>query len=196
VGAIVALDPARRRGARAGLGAGLRPEPLRPPTGARGLAAADPIRLFPLQNRALQSAYSPGSVFKIVMAAAGLAEGVVTPGQHACTARASPPTTAGASTAGSAADTARVDLESALEGSCDVYFYASVSELGIERIAEYARRFGLGQPTGIDLDGERSGLVPDDEWSRRVRGTPGTPARRSRWRSARGRCSRRRSRSP
>jgi penicillin-binding protein 2 len=174
VGAIVALDP--RDGAVRAL---VSAPAYDPNLFARKLALDDWRALVshprhPLQNRALQSAYSPGSVFKIVMGVAALAEGVVTP-----SSRVHCP--------GFATHYGRrfhcwkrgghgsVDLEAAIEGSCDVYFYAVGRELGIERIAEHARRFELGRPTGIDLGGERSGLVPDDEWSRRRRGHPWYP---------------------
>jgi penicillin-binding protein 2 len=62
-----------------------------------------------------------------------------------------------------------VDLRAAIKHSCDVYFYTLGQRLGIERIAQYARRFGWGTPSGIDLAGEKAGLVPDEEWSQRVR---------------------------
>ncbi len=64
----------------------------------------------------------------------------------------------------------RVNLREAIKESCDVYFYHLGQKLGIERIADYARRFGLGAPTGLDIAGEKAGLVPDLEWSLRVRG--------------------------
>lgn len=174
VGAVVALDP--RDGAVRAL---VSAPAYDPNLFARRLAVEDWRRLVsdpfhPLQNRALQSAYSPGSVFKVVVAAAGLAEGVVT-------------TADGVYCNGSAQHYGRrfhcwragghgwVDLERALEVSCDVYFYALGQKLGIERLAEYSRRFELGRPTGIDLEGEKTGLVPDPEWSRRVRRHPWYP---------------------
>lgn len=122
----------------------------------------------PLQNRALQNSYAPGSVFKIVMATAGLTEGVVGSddtvycdgstaiygNQFRCWKRGGH---------------GWVNLHSALKYSCDVYFYHLGQKLGIERIAQYARMFGLGDSTGVDLRGEKAGLVPDPEWSRRER---------------------------
>jgi penicillin-binding protein 2 len=132
----------------------------------------DPHR--PLHNRATRSGYSPGSIFKIVLAAAGLSEKVVDPSDTTyCT--------------GSvrlynrrfrcwkAGGHGRLDLRGALKHSCDVYFYHLGQKLGIERIADYARRFGLGRATGIDLEDERTGLVPDSGWSRRVRKQPWYP---------------------
>jgi penicillin-binding protein 2 len=68
-----------------------------------------------------------------------------------------------------------VDLYAAIQHSCDIYFYTLGQQLGVERIAEYARRFGLGSVTGFDIPGEKSGLVPDEAWSLASRGTPWYP---------------------
>lgn len=128
----------------------------------------------PLQNRAVQNAHSPGSVFKIVMAVAGLSERVISTSdsvhcsgstriydrQTRCWKRGGHGT---------------VNLRRAIKESCDVYFYHLGQRLGIERIAEYARRFGFGSETGFDIPGERSGLVPDPDWSLRVRKAPWYP---------------------
>jgi len=130
--------------------------------------------LLPLQDRALAGAYPPGSVFKMVMAAAGLAEGVITPedgvfcnGSKAFYKRSFHCWKAGGH--------GFMRLESALKNSCDVYFYTLGQKLGIERIARYARLFDFGSPTGIDLDGEKRGLVPDSAWSARERRQPWYP---------------------
>jgi penicillin-binding protein 2 len=125
----------------------------------------------PLQNRTVQNTYSPGSVFKIVVAAAGLAEGVVDRGTRAhC---------AGAATIYNhrfrchrQAGHGSVNLEEAIKHSCDVYFYHLGQKLGIDRIARYSRLFGLGHGTGIDLRGEKTGLVPDPAWSLAARKHP------------------------
>jgi penicillin-binding protein 2 len=174
VGAVVAIDP--RDGAIRAL---VSAPAYDPNLFARRLnveewrALADDPR-HPLQNRALQSAFSPGSVFKFVVAAAGLEQGLVTPGD-------------GVYCRGAQRFYDRtfhcwkrgghgwVDLERALEQSCDIYFYQLGQKLGIERIATYARRFGLGAPTGVDIEGERTGLVPDEAWSRRARKHPWYP---------------------
>ncbi len=128
----------------------------------------------PLQNRSIQNTYSPGSVFKVIMAVAGLSEGVITPGE-------------GVFCAGIKSFYGRptrcwkrgghgwVDLHRAIRHSCDVYFYTLGQKLGVERIAAYARRFGLGSLSGFDIPGEKTGLVPDEAWSRRARGTPWYP---------------------
>ncbi len=123
----------------------------------------------PLQNRALQNTYPPGSIFKIVVAVAALSEGVARPSDTAFCS--------GATTIYNRrfrcwrrGGHGRVNLREAIKESCDVYFYQLGQRLGIARIAEYARRFGLGAPTGVDIAGEKAGLVPDPDWSLRVRG--------------------------
>jgi penicillin-binding protein 2 len=128
----------------------------------------------PLQNRVIQNTYSPGSVFKIVMATAGLSEKVIGPEETVW---------CGGSTkiydrrwrCWKQVGHGHVSLHRAIKESCDVYFYHLGKELGIERIAKYARQLGLGRPTGIDLMGEKEGLVPDPDWSARRRGTPWYP---------------------
>ncbi|MGE5545315.1 MAG: penicillin-binding transpeptidase domain-containing protein, partial [Solirubrobacterales bacterium] len=68
-----------------------------------------------------------------------------------------------------------VDLVNAIKGSCDVYFYEIARRVGIDRIEEMAKRFGLGNLTGVDLPGERSGLVPSREWKRKAMKQPWHP---------------------
>jgi len=117
---------------------------------------------FPLLNRATQGLYAPGSVFKIVTAAAGLGEGVIDsnttfycPGTYRLgrkTFRCWKPGGHG-----------WVNLHEAIVKSCDVYFYNVVEKLGIDRFARYIRDFGFGAYTGIDIE-ERTGILPDREW--------------------------------
>jgi penicillin-binding protein 2 len=123
----------------------------------------------PLGNRAIAGVYPPGSTYKAFVAAAGLAEGlvdstttVICPGHYRLGRRTYRCWKRGGH--------GPVDLEAALMGSCDVYFYELGRKLGVETIARYARMFGLGSPTGIDLNGEVGGLVPTPEWKQRVRG--------------------------
>jgi len=119
----------------------------------------------PLTNRAIQGQYPPGSVFKILVAIAALEEGVVTPDEKIF--------------CGGSLKLGRwtfrcwnrrghgwTNLHKALVESCDVYFYQMAQRLGIQRIREYAERFGLGAPTGIRIAGERPGLVPSPEWKK------------------------------
>ncbi len=68
-----------------------------------------------------------------------------------------------------------MNLHKALVESCDVYFYQLGQRLGIDRIARYARKLGLGKKTGIALGGEKSGLIPDRKWKLRQLGQPWYP---------------------
>jgi penicillin-binding protein 2 len=124
----------------------------------------------PLQNRAVRSGYSAGSTFKLVVAAAALEAGgldpsrrIFCPGYVRMYGRRYRCHFSGGH--------GWVNLHQALVKSCNVYFYHLGKELGIERLADFARRLGLGSVTGVDLPGEDAGLVPDEDWSRRVRGT-------------------------
>jgi penicillin-binding protein 2 len=122
-------------------------------------------KLKPLNNRAIQGQYPPGSTFKIVTAAAALEEGAVTPftrifcgGSYAFANRAFRCWKKGGH--------GSVDLHRALVESCDVYFYQVGVKMGVDAIAEYSHRFGLGEITGISLDHEKPGLIPSTEWKR------------------------------
>lgn len=121
----------------------------------------------PMLNRAIQGLYSPGSMFKLVMAAAGLDTGTIVPQttaycpgsimiygrQFRCWFEAGHGT---------------VNLYEAIRQSCNVYFYSLGRRMNIDTIARYATELGLGRKTGIDIPGEREGLVPDTEWKKRV----------------------------
>jgi penicillin-binding protein 2 len=121
--------------------------------------------LKPLQDRAIQGRYSPGSTFKMAVALAGLEEGIITPDFHVhC--------------AGHANFYGRdfkcwkkgghqsVDLRHAIEQSCDVYFYTVGNMVGVDKINKWATLLGLGVKSGIDLPNEVQGLVPSTEWKR------------------------------
>ncbi len=119
----------------------------------------------PLNNRAIQGQYPPGSTFKFIVATAALEEGVINPftrincpgglqfGNHyfRCWKKGGH---------------GPVNLHEALVQSCDVFFYQVAQRLGIDSIAQYARKFGLGMPTGIDLEHEKAGTIPDSAWKR------------------------------
>lgn len=169
VGAVVALDP--RNGAIRALVSNPSYDPNLFARGIQGAQWRELIEndLDPLQNRAIQNAHPPGSVFKIFMASAGLQEGIVTPqtrihcgGGTVIYGRRFKCWRPGGH--------GSVDLRKSLAQSCNVYYYLLGRELGIERIAKYAKMFGLGSRTGIELTGEVPGLVPSPEWSQRERG--------------------------
>ncbi|MFQ5719803.1 MAG: penicillin-binding protein 2 [Acidobacteriota bacterium] len=129
----------------------------------------DPLK--PLQNRATRSRFSPGSTFKLVVAAAGLEEGIIDGSTHIFCA-GSAPFYGRRFRCHKASGHGEVNLEEALVHSCNIYFYTVGKQLGIERIAAYARRLGLGAKTGIDLPAEDPGLVPTPEWKRATRHEP------------------------
>jgi len=131
-------------------------------------------RDHPLQNRALAGQYPPGSVFKIVVALAALEEGLVTPEEKIfCNGTFS----LGKQTyrCWKKYGHGKVNLQRALVESCDVYFYTVGRRLGVDKIAHYARRLGLGERSGLDLGNEKSGLIPTTEWKLRRWGVPWQP---------------------
>jgi penicillin-binding protein 2 len=128
----------------------------------------------PLQNRSIQNTHPPGSIFKMVMAIAGLDQDVVRP-DDAVFCGGSIEIYNRRTRCWLQRGHGWVDLRKAIKQSCDIYFYQLGQKLGINRIAHYARLFGLGAPTGFDIPGEKAGLVPDTEWSLNQRGTPWYP---------------------
>jgi penicillin-binding protein 2 len=126
----------------------------------------------PLYDRAVQSAFPPGSTFKLVLAAAALEQGVVTPSYSVVCP--------GYMQFGrrvfhcwNAGGHGRVDMLHAIEQSCNVYFYNLSLKVNVDEWAEFARRFGFGKRTGIDLLHEVSGLVPDSEYMNKTYGKRG-----------------------
>ena len=121
----------------------------------------------PLLNRAIQSVYPPGSVWKLMMAGLILSEGINPKETVFC---------GGSMQMGNhtfrcwrTGGHGRVDLVQSLVQSCDVYYYQMADRIGIDKLAAYARKCGFGSLTGIDLPHEQRGLVPDRAW-RRSRG--------------------------
>lgn len=117
----------------------------------------------PLENRALKGQYPPGSTFKIVMAVAGLEEKVITP-SSVIHCSGSMPFGNHVFRCWRKGGHGGMNLHSALVHSCDVYFYHVGRRLGIERIAKWSKRFGLGAPSGLKLDKEMPGLVASPAW--------------------------------
>jgi penicillin-binding protein 2 len=123
-------------------------------------------KLKPLQNRALQGRYSPGSTFKIAVAVAALEERVISPEQQIyCPG--------GANFYGrffkcwEANGHGYMNMRHALEKSCNTYFYTVGNMLGVDRIHKWSSLLGLGERSGIDLPNEVKGLVPSTEWKQR-----------------------------
>jgi penicillin-binding protein 2 len=118
-------------------------------------------KLRPLQNRAIQGRYQPGSTFKVVVATAALEEGVITPekqifcpgggtfygrffqclGKHGF-----------------------MDLRHAIERSCNTYFYTVGNMLGVDKMYKWSEKLGLALKSGIDLPNEQESIVPSTEW--------------------------------
>jgi len=123
----------------------------------------------PLINKPLQAMYPPGSTYKMVTALAGLAKGVINkdttffcPGhisygnrRYHCWKRGGHGT---------------VHLKRAISESCDVYFYNVGMRVGVDGLAEYANKLGLGAKTGVALEYEKSGLIPTKEWKKKKYG--------------------------
>jgi penicillin-binding protein 2 len=123
----------------------------------------------PLNNKAVSGTFAPGSTFKMMTAIAALEAGVITPEQRVgCRGHVE---------LGDAkfhcwkkGGHGPVDLIDGIKYSCDVYFYELARRTGIDKIAEVAKRFGLGQIVGIDLPNEKSGLIPTRAWKRATLG--------------------------
>lgn len=123
--------------------------------------SSDPFH--PLENRAISGQYPPGSTYKLMVAAAALEEGIVTPStSFNCN---------GSFDMGNRKfrcwnkkGHGRVSLHRAIVQSCDVYFYNVGKLLGVDKIAEYSRAFGFGSVTGIDLPREKPGIIPTRKW--------------------------------
>lgn len=120
----------------------------------------------PLLNRAVSGAYPPGSVFKLVTAIAALEEGIVSPGSifycpggyklgnrtFRCWKRSGH---------------GHIDFIHGIAQSCDVVFYTLAEKLGVEKLEHYAKLMGIGQKTGVDLPGEKTGLLPSPAWKKK-----------------------------
>jgi penicillin-binding protein 2 len=119
----------------------------------------------PLLNKAIQAQLAPGSVFKTIMATAGLQEGIAQDLVVNC---------GGGKTfygrffkcwiAANHGSHGSVSIQKAIYQSCDSYFYTLAEKLGISKIAKWATMLGLGQKTGVDLPQEVSGVMPSEEW--------------------------------
>ena len=123
----------------------------------------------PLLNRALRGAYPSGSTIKPVMALAGLNYKIVNPERREfCNGSFHLPNSSHLYREGKGGKHGAVDLVDAVARSCDVYFYNLAAQLGVDRIATFAAQFGIGSLTGIDISGEKPGLLPTPEWKRQA----------------------------
>ncbi len=130
-------------------------------------AALNSDALRPLQNRAIQGRYSPGSTFKVVVATAGLEEGAITPETKVFCA-------------GGGVFYGRffqclgrhgwMDVRHALEKSCNTFFYTVGNQLGVDKIHAWSEKLGLATKSGVDLPNEVESIVPSTEWKKRRTG--------------------------
>jgi penicillin-binding protein 2 len=130
---------------------------------------SDPFR--PLENKAIKAEYPPASTYKIITAMAGLEERVIDanttyfcPGHYKYGNRVYRCWRRGGH--------GEVDVVKAMEQSCDVFFYQVGEALGVDRLAWYAKAFGLGEVSGVELDQESRGLVPTKSWKQKRIGRP------------------------
>jgi penicillin-binding protein 2 len=145
----------------------------------RGLTKAEYAALrddvdLPLINRALRGTYPSGSTIKPGLALAGLVDHAIgadtikfCPGIYRL-----PGSSRIAHEARVGGRHGSVDMRDAIARSCDVYFYDLANVLGVDQIASFLHLFGFGEPTGIDIGGEKSGLLPSKEWKRRAFSRP------------------------
>ena len=131
-------------------------------------------KAYPLTNRAVQGLYSPGSIFKVAVGSGALNENVITTKDtflcegiywiktwpYKCWKRAGH---------------GWMDFYHAVAESCDIYFYKVGLKMKVELLNKYGTMFGLGEKTGIDLPGEKAGLVPSREWKLREDRSPWFP---------------------
>jgi len=139
---------------------------------ARGISTADYRALTtdidqPLYNRALRGTYPPGSTIKPLMALAGLEAGAIGPqDSRFCPGYFRLPNSSHRYRDWKREGHGTVNMREAVMTSCDVYFYGLAATLGIDRIHESMTRLGFGKPTGIDILGERGGIMPSTDWKR------------------------------
>jgi len=129
---------------------------------------------FPLENRAIRGLYAPGSVFKLTMALGSLDMNLITESTvFSCHGKIK---IYGQSfSCWSKQGHGLINLPGSIKHSCNIYFYNLGRKLGIEEIARYTKMVGFGAKTGIDLPGEKEGLVPTPEWKRKARNLPWYP---------------------
>jgi len=175
-GAAVVLDP--RNGEVLALASlpSYDPNPFVSGIGRQAYAALlnNPSR--PLFNRVLQGGYEPGSTIKPFIALAGLDLGLRTPRDTTFSSGAFRlPGHEREYRDWRRGGHGHVNLNEAMAQSVNTYFFQLAVDLGIERLSRYMARFGFGEPTGIDLQGEASGVLPSPEWKRAARNQPWFP---------------------
>ena len=128
---------------------------------------------LPLMNRTIAGKYQPGSVFKMVIATAGLESGVINKDtliEDTGILKVGDYSYRNWLWSKSGATDGMVDIVKAIQRSNDIFFYRLGEKLGLDRIVGWARKYGFGSKTGIELTGELEGIVPDEKWKKEVKG--------------------------
>ena len=121
----------------------------------------------PMFNRALRGTYPPGSTIKPIVALAALETGARQPTERVpCRGFYQIPGNRHRYRDWKPEGHGSVDMIGSIEQSCDVYFYSTARDIGIERLAQVFKRFGMGATTGLDIPGEKGGVVPSPAWKR------------------------------
>lgn len=168
-GAAVAIDPAN-----GDVLAFVSAPAFDPNLFARGLNRAQYLALTedpqrPMYDRALRGVYPPGSTVKPLLALAALEYGVVTShDSRYCRGQWSAPGYGRTRRDWKPAGHGTVDMRKAIATSCDVYFFDIARLMGIDRMATFLSQFGIGSATGIDIEGERVGILPSTAWKKRA----------------------------
>jgi penicillin-binding protein 2 len=166
--AVVAIDP------RNGDVLAFVSTPTFDPNGfARGLSYAEYAALsedidVPLYDRALRGVYPPGSTVKPLVALAGLENGIDPKATRFCQGYYQLPGDSHRFRDWKKGGHGTVNMHTAIAQSCDVYFYGVAERLGIDRMHDTLAQFGLGSATGIDIEGERTGLLPSKAWKKKA----------------------------
>jgi penicillin-binding protein 2 len=167
-GAVVAIDP------RSGDVLALVSSPSFDPNRfATGLSRSDYVALTidpdkPLLNRALAGMYPPGSTIKPFIGLTALVHESIDPNKQVyCPGEYHLPGQTHRYREGRGGVHGPVDLHEAIVRSCDVYFYQLALAIGIDNLANGLKAFGFGAPTGLDIDGEKAGILPSPEWKRK-----------------------------
>lgn len=172
-GAIVALDP------RDGSVLALASQPRFDPNAlSRGmdqdtLTALNRDATQPMFNRAIAGRYPPGSIVKPFLGLAATAGGYINPNERLyCDGTFELPDVSRVWRDWKPEGHGHVDLTQSIAQSCDIYFYEVANDMGIDAMHEWMSRFGYGEATGIDLPGERAGVMPSRAWKRSTLGEP------------------------
>ena len=127
----------------------------------------------PMENKAIQGLYAPGSIFKVATAYAGLEEGAITPEtEYVCNGVFQVKGRDEPFKCWQEKGHGKVKLHGAIKGSCNVYFYNTGMEAGVDSMHKYASLFRLGKLTGVGLLNEKAGSIPSSSWKKRVLNEP------------------------